>query len=255
MLKSMHIIPGQEFNAILSISIDKEQLQSKVNAVKVFDGNKHDFHIILSSGQDLTRKTVPPRCKHLEILSLLLKGSIVTVVFIYFAPDLACTNSSLGLWAHRCVMSPYAAFHKLISEGEELVNKKKSAQEIDETAGDISAAIALTGGIPILVDKCSLSAFCALLYYIYTGDIDLKLDMTRFLCHRDNGRDNSWSLSSLMVGNEFSTTPDTTWGELMEAADYYGITELGQQCRRGTINGLDKTNVIGVLFGKAGCDP
>ncbi|KAK3836699.1 MAG: hypothetical protein J3R72DRAFT_493676 [Linnemannia gamsii] len=241
--KSWHIIPRSEFDPILSIPVDEQQLQShhhpvhgKVDAEKVVGVHNYDFDIVLSTDKALVRKPVSTHCKHKDLIALLLKDITLTDKFL-----------------------------ELIAEGDKIVQDKDST-DCAMTAQDLTFVVSKGGSTPVRVDKVAMSTFCVLLYYIYMNEVNLKLDTCQVFsgcqsirgCPVDGPPFSIVTLSDIGGEEGQDGVPyllDVKWEDLMEAADVYEISDLKRLCRRGIIKGLDKTNAVDILFDKTGRDP
>ncbi|KAG0374546.1 hypothetical protein BGX24_010261 [Mortierella sp. AD032] len=244
--KSWHIIPRSEFDPILSIPVDEQQLQS----------HHHPVH-------GLVRKPVSTHCKHKDLIALLLKD--ITLTDVCFTFSSIVEGQSICLWAHRSVFSSHKKFLELIAEGDKIVQDKDSTK-CAMTAQDLTFVVSKGGSTLVRVDKVAMSTFCVLLYYIYMNEVNLKLDTCQVFsgCQRIRGcpvDGPPFSIVTLSdIGGEEGQDGvpyllDVKWEDLMEAADVYDISDLKRLCRRGIIKGLDKTNAVDVLFEKTGRDP
>ncbi|KAF9540602.1 hypothetical protein EC957_003944 [Mortierella hygrophila] len=252
-------------------------------AEKVIRGSKYDFEIVFCTGDGLFREPTPPTPpKNMDIIPLLLKDANSVDVCFTFTSDKVYSN--VGLWAHRVVLARHKVFAKLLQQRDELQslvastakakNENDKAAKLDsdtESTCTVSAdgsptpsPIAGAGdtrSLVINVDKFSLAAFCALLYYIYTDEVHLAIDTDRFAISSSEGslvwRDPTTGKTRDSVRwhptdcNSPWKLKDVTWNELLEAADYYGITDLRANCVEKVISGMNQSNVVGTLFSKS----
>ncbi|KAG0261635.1 hypothetical protein BGZ95_004180 [Linnemannia exigua] len=281
----MTIVPHSSHQSIRETNFNGTVLSSSqwvqcVFAIKdVEDDGMYRFDIVISTAKDIARKLDPSPSKSCEIIPLLLKDASSVDICFTFTSDKAYSN--IGLWAHRVVLSRYKFFAQLIekvdshrlqlSKSED--NKDKVRQSAlglnvesdDESTrtitGDHSSASPMDSrAIMIKVDKFSLATFCALLYYIYMDQIELSIDTGRFVLSATEGS-LTWRDSNGKIRDAVRWPPldqgspwklkDVTWDELLEAADYYGVSELRTHCLNGTLNGLNEHNAVRLVFG---CD-
>ncbi|KAG0361754.1 hypothetical protein BGX24_005292 [Mortierella sp. AD032] len=256
-----------------------------IKAEKVIKDNNYDFEIVFCTGTDLSRKLKlpPPSPKNMDIIPLLLKDANSVDACFTFTSDKV--HSNVGLWAHRVVLMRHKVFAKLFQEQDELQYLVRAANEKDDKTtkveSDAESTCTVTAeGTPTpspttftattksetlslitKVDKFSLATFCALLYYIYTDEVQLTIDTERFAISSGEGslvwRDTLTGKirDSIRWHPIDPTSPyklkDVTWDELLEAADHYGISDLRSNCLTKVISGMNQSNVVGTLFSKA----
>jgi hypothetical protein len=134
------------------------------------------------------------------------QGSQLSSTFSIFSSDK--TYSNLGLWALRCILSQHDSFAKVIQQtkmvqlqGGMAQTGKSTNVEIDSELGlesfrDLSINSMDTATRPaptesivgsaskeliLQVDSVSLTTFCVLLYYIYTGNVNRTVDTSCFV--------------------------------------------------------------------------
>jgi hypothetical protein len=253
---------------------------------KVIDDGMYRFDIVFSTAKEIARKMVSPPLKNREILPLLLKDPNTVDVCFTFSSDKA--HPHIGLWAHRVVLSRFKVFAQLIDEEDShqrlmvkvdsdkdknksttTIKAESDTESTRTVTNDPSPAPSIDSrAIIIKVDKFSLATFCALLYYIYTDEIDLSVDTDRFVisvtevgslfwCDADGQirlRDHhhhhhpvpiQWPPVDL--GSSWKLK-DVAWDELLEAADLYGVSELRSHCLMGALNGLNEHNAARLVF-------
>ncbi|KAG0272983.1 hypothetical protein BGZ96_005075 [Linnemannia gamsii] len=113
----------------------------------------------------------------------------------------------------------------------------------------------------VKVDKFSLATFCALLYYIYTDEVYLTIDTSRFAISSGEGSLVWHDATSGKVRDSIRWHPtdrispwklkDVAWDELLVAADHYGIPDLRTICLTKMISAMNQSNVVGMLFSKS----
>lgn len=252
-----------------------------INIDKVADDGMYRFDIVFSTAKDIARTVTSPPPKSREILPLLLKDPNTVDVCFTFSSDKA--HPHIGLWAHRVVLSRFKIFAQLFEtedSHQRLMAKVDSDKDKNKPTttvkaeSDTESSRTITNdpsspapsidsrAIMIKVDKFSLAAFCALLYYIYMDEIDLSVDTNRFVISiseagslvwrdaEDNIRDHHpipvhWPP---LDQNSSWKLKDVTWDELLEVADFYDVSELRSHCLTGTLSGLNEQNAVRLVF-------
>lgn len=109
----------------------------------------------------------------------------------------------------------------------------------------------------LTTDKVSLPAFCALVMYIYTGEIERTVDPRKFAISTPH--------TSLAIRHTAKRVKDTfrwcpqdsglpgilgpvPWTDLLIAADIYQIETLHAYCGAKVIEAIDKNSVVETLF-------
>lgn len=156
-----------------------------------------------------------------------------------FTQDESC--SGYGLWAHRAILSRYPAIDELLN----MAADEQSNKDLD------------SGPLTLTVDKVSFTTFCALLMFIYTGEIERNIDPTRFAISQiefptkttvvhDNARDvTRWRLLSPDSPWDLKTV---SWDNLLFAADLYKIEELRILCQKQLIETIGASNAVEKLI-------
>ncbi|KAF9899720.1 hypothetical protein EC991_008427 [Linnemannia zychae] len=244
-------------------------------------GDRYEFDVVFSTGPENLRasqgtipaaipkpKPVPApslMSKEKDLISSLLKDpSSVDVCFI-FSSDKTCSN--IGLWAHRFVLSRHESLFKMIQEtstiqslGNIALAEKISTDDADsdtESTSNRSIDTVVTNtavargpmvgaaskGLVIKVDSVSLSTFCVMLYYIYTGDINRSVDPDRFVLSDSNKASLVWRDSTGKIEDSIDWRPldndspwrlkDVTWKELRNAAVHFGLKDLQALSEQG----------------------
>ncbi|KAG0207727.1 hypothetical protein BGX33_006668 [Mortierella sp. NVP41] len=274
----MHIAPRSEHLAICKRDVCGSDLmnnhmhQCVIDIQMVEDDGMYRFDIVFSTSKEIGKKLAcPPKRSH-EITPRLLKD--INSLDVYFTfPSRDKKYSVVHLWAHRAALSRYKAFAQLFgrmstdrSSGSKADSNKKDKPSSASTIKHGSYAksecnVCEDRVIETKVEKISLATFCVLLYYIYTDEIDLSIDISRFvLMVKAVGTSQVWRVSEgknqdsegwnyLDKGLPWELK-DVTWAELLMAAEYYGITELQARCRAGALNSLSERNAVRLLFSK-----
>ncbi|KAG0060957.1 hypothetical protein BGZ89_011847 [Linnemannia elongata] len=282
----MHIIPHSSKSSILEKANSGSSLmqggaaQCVIDIDKVVDDGMYRFDIVFSTHKEIARKLTPPPSKSREIVSLLLKDPNTVDVCFTFSSDKV--HSHIGLWAHRVVLSRYKVFAQLIEKEDahqRLVSNANGDKDKDKVTTTIKvesdaestrtisdnisspASSIDSRAIMIKVDKFPLATFCALLYYIYMDEIDLSVDTSRFVISISEGGSFVWRDSEGKIRELHPSIcwppldqvspwklKDVSWDELLEAADFYGVSELRSHCLTGALNGLNEQNAVRSVF-------
>ncbi|KAG0371762.1 hypothetical protein BGX24_001235 [Mortierella sp. AD032] len=280
----MTIIPHSSHHSIRETNFSSATLTGGqmvqcgvIEITKVVDDGMYRFDIVISTAKEIARKLSPSPSKSCEIIPLLLKDPHSVDICFTFTSDKA--YSKIGLWAHRVVLSRCKFFAQLIEkvDSQRLLfskaednNKDKvrqSAPEVKAESDDESTRTITTDPSPaspmdsrvimIKVDNFSLATFCALLHFIYMDQVELSVDTGRFVlsvtegslawCDSNGKIRDAICWPSLDQGSPWKLK-DVTWDELLEAADYYGVSELRTHCLNGTLMGLNEHNAVRLVF-------
>ncbi|KAG0004885.1 hypothetical protein BGZ65_012467 [Modicella reniformis] len=223
------------------------------------DPNRYAFDLVLSTSEKLPtilvvsggstisqnkptndksfKKMFPER--YHDILRLLNDPGSVNVSFEF---TIHSCQRKVALWAHRALLSKYPRFRELF----------------EANTADVALVSVPIEGIP-------LTAFCVLLKYLYTEDLDLVVDPTQYLlCDMDLLQDKTEkdSASSLVVLNNalkennaaqfyatWNVKDKVTWSDLFLAADRFEIADLREQCLENLLASVNNDNAMEILFG------
>ncbi|KAF8927151.1 hypothetical protein BGZ58_010592 [Dissophora ornata] len=288
---AMHLVPRKTPSNVATVSVTDNSLQTAnsvkatIDIDKVLDDDEYCFDIIISTSMNLSRKAVePPKPRHQDTMSDLLKD--INSVDTCFVFDTEKTTSNVGLWAHSVILSKYERFSQMILEAASPASSSKDgssavADALDDThlstADDTFSKSSFSTTSPsttvasqgpaiqtVLIEKFSLATFCVLLRYIYTGDVSLSVDTSQ---HAISMTESSLVLQAITRGGKKqesirwnpldSTSPwrfkDTAWEELLEAADYFGVSDLRAQCEEAVVKALDESKAVAMLFNTGPC--
>jgi hypothetical protein len=215
-----------------------------------------------------------------NIKKLMRDAHSVDVCFVFpsYTP-----YANIGLWAHRAILSTHAALAQLMSDFEvnrqsrTRGSKKliyynypsnvsppvaRSRMDLYATAKDTGPTPPFYHGALIPTNRRdiflkalthSLSTMCTLIHWIYTGEIQLSVNTSDFAVTLDNGTYLIWYENSRTDSNNdlwsakdhrsSGKLEDTTWNELLEAANHFEIEELAVRCRPEVIAGFTPSNV------------
>ncbi|KAG0280792.1 hypothetical protein BGZ96_001421 [Linnemannia gamsii] len=285
---TMHIVPHSKNSSIRETGVNYSHLsgghwiECVIDIDKVADDGMYRFDIVFSTTKEIARKVASPPLKSREIITLLLKDPNTVDVCFTFSSDKA--HPHIGLWAHRVVLSRFKVFAQLFEKEDShqrLMTKvdsdkdKKKATTTVKAESDTEPARTIANdpsspapsidsrAIMIKVDKFPLATFCALLYYIYMDEIDLSVDTNRFVISVSEAGSLVWRDAEDNIQDHHHPVPvhwppldqssswklkDVAWDELLEAADFYGVSELRSHCLTGALNGLNEHNAVRLVF-------
>ncbi|KAF9313518.1 hypothetical protein BG003_005092 [Podila horticola] len=166
---------------------------------------------------------------------------------------------NVALWAHRSVLEQEPGLAKLL-------NKLKDIE------GPSAGSLADAGVQSYHVTEYPLDAYCALIRFLYSGKIEVQVDLNDFaigsppnnpftlLCKERPVVDGLFSSTAstgsdpLLDTKAVVATPkerSTTFGELFQLADCYEVQDLRGHCRTRIIESMNETNAMSILFGFA----
>ncbi|KAF9085610.1 hypothetical protein BGX23_009512 [Mortierella sp. AD031] len=232
-----------------------DNLEEKVE--KLIVGNSYDFNAVVSTGPDRAREVPSPKPGN-NIRRLMRDTHSIDTCFVFHS-DKSCAN--INLWAHCSVLSSYKSFAKLLQDQEKLKHlhaddhaNEREAQTtllIDSTARRVAATMQAASGatiaatetrvLVIKVNSFSLATMCALVEFLYTGNIERSIDTTQFVithCKSFLGwyDETTGKIRDSVRWHSFDhNTPwrlkDVTWSELLDVANHYEIEDLALYCR------------------------
>ncbi|KAF9084970.1 hypothetical protein BGX23_010075 [Mortierella sp. AD031] len=256
----------------------------------VTQDDTYAFDAVFTQLEEVDRTPTILPFKNQDLSALLLKDISSVDVCLAFTTDDGRTPP-VGLWTHRVILSQHKVFAKSIQDEkilQGLINRvARRAQDKkmpdDESEVDSDASISEDGTVfgdgaavsglhsparacmqPLIinVDKFSLATMCALLYFLYTGKILLSIYFSRFAITRAKEVSLEWrhlpskdpyyvDWHPLVDSTPWMPT-DVTWSELLEAADYYKISDLRFVCQSKVIEGINEATVVKTLFKSSG---
>ncbi|KAF9366594.1 hypothetical protein BGX34_000614 [Mortierella sp. NVP85] len=179
--------------------------------------------------------------RYQDMLNLLKDPGSVNIAFLFTIYN---CQRKVALWANRTIL-----------------DKHLRLQELLGTADHTPAMIPIQG--------ISLTTFCVLLKYLYTGDLGLDVDPSQFLmCDMDQLKDDPFMnlIGSTAVLNKsleeynaaqfyatWNVKDKVTWSDLFLAADRFEITELREQCLDNLLASVNENNAMEILFGVGTC--
>ncbi|KAF9194264.1 hypothetical protein BGZ51_000424 [Haplosporangium sp. Z 767] len=257
-----------------------------VNIKKVLYDKKYRFDIIVSTCSTMPESLLmaaeanKDMAINRQTMQALLKDTSSIDTCFVFPGDKASAN--IGLGAHRCILSQHRRFAEVIQRAVidmtsfnlykddkgDKVDKRckgdKNDKDDDETAApsiDGAGTFDKAGFEPevvvIQVNNFSFATFCALLLYIYTGEIKLSIDASQFaisktasslMFYDDCGNPRGPLAWNPLKGDSPWKLRDVEWDDLLIAAENYGITGLREHCQEEVSEAINKSNVIKTLF-------
>jgi hypothetical protein len=241
----------------------------------VISGAQYRFDIVLSASKDLAHRTIPKGFQSTisserEILLSLLKDiHSVDVCFVFTSDQ---SYPKVGLWAHRTILSRHKVFEELILKATKALETTKEStkvassergqdaggpkeptgkeEEEEETLGESSI-------LTIPIDKFSLATMCSILYYIYSGQVQVSITPGQFAISKSDSAlvlyDTKGKTRESVRWDPFSADSawklkDVTWQELGLAAGFYGLEEMRTLCEEEIVQVMDETNAVDILF-------
>ncbi|KAF9344643.1 hypothetical protein BGX34_005465 [Mortierella sp. NVP85] len=278
----LHIVPFKNREESVTFPISYKRVNSsgtlpfegRINASRVLSEGKYRFDIILSIDKSLEHRTIPKRLvtslstRRGMLLSLLKDVHSVDVCFVFTSDH---SYPKVGLWAHRAVLSKIKVFEELILEATKALEATKESQatksassERDQESADTSHQQTGKEKTPeepsiltIQVDKFPLATMCSLLYYIYSGEVQLSIPSSQFaiskaesaiVLYDTNGKTRESIRWDPLSADSAWKLKDVSWEELGLAAEHYGLAELRTLCEKEIIEVMDETNAIDILF-------
>ncbi|KAF9437467.1 hypothetical protein BGZ76_000617 [Entomortierella beljakovae] len=256
----MRITPVYKPTATASTKTSEGVYKCDIKHSDVEHGNKYEFDIIMQNGLDLP---VPVPVTKLESdinFTQIMKSLLMDVYSVDVCLFLDSENNypNVGIWAHRVILSKYKKFDELIQSAikhhDPSIHSVMSDVLSDSSDSTLIASHESKSNNPVVQIKgFSLATVSVLLRYIYTGEIVLSVDLKTHVL--------SSFKASLVIHDADGTTQetqlgpvatwklkDTTWEELLEAANYLGVTELQKKSEEAVINALEETSVLNTLF-------
>ncbi|KAG0100485.1 hypothetical protein BGZ93_000573 [Podila epicladia] len=258
------LISGFGAEAIHSVRVDME-------AVKA--GDRLEFDIFLSTSEGSKRVlSMPERLVPINhrILTTLMKD--INTMDIRFTFGTSISASTVSLWAHQSVLAHQPTLARLIDK------LREAEGESSGPGGKAHGGIVSTH-----ITEQTLESYCCLIRYLYTGAINLDVDLSDFAIgylpsepfavasrtrmsvkglfsttstpssrslasskHSSN-RDPTPELSSEVESPSPKTT-STLWKDIFQVSDCHDVKELRDYCRDKIIADLCVSNVLEILF-------
>ncbi|KAG0076737.1 hypothetical protein BGZ93_000571 [Podila epicladia] len=183
-----------------------------------------------------------------DILSSLMRDLATTNMAFTFGFNGSARN--VALWVHQSVLlhQPYMA---------SLIDKLRNVESSDDSS--------ISGVKSIHVTEYSLESYCSLIRFLYTGTIDLDVDLEDFAIGCPPNRPYSpiickkrppvEGLFAPAAGTGSTKNLDeneikrrTAWPELFQVADCYQIKGLREHCKGKIVASISEENVLEMLF-------
>lgn len=209
-----------------------------------------DFDIVLTTSPSIN---VPSKPKVVQVESprsqsiaySLMKDIATTNMAFTFGFNDSARN--VALWVHQSVLSQQPYLASFLGKLQEV-----------EGSGDSSVfSIKSTH-----VTEYSLEGYCCLVRFLYTGTIDLEVDLEDFAigCPPNKPYSGSCKKRPIVEGlfpravNTCSTAEtddfkrNTSWSEMFQLADCYKVSELREYCKSKIVASLTQGNGLEMLF-------
>ncbi|KAF9913558.1 hypothetical protein BX616_009883 [Lobosporangium transversale] len=186
-----------------------------------------------------------------------------------FYKDGVKVSSDVELWAHRSILCRYKPFVDIIKRVPKPTklswikdtNDMRTTEEtlystcstetnenFDNNPSDFAV---------VVVQKFSAATICAMLLYIYTGEVNLAVDTGKFAiskgnsCLRVSSSQGQYAKAIAPHSLESDVVwgfKDATWAELLAAAEEYGVADLKERCEREICDDINESNAFELLF-------
>ncbi|KAF8948603.1 hypothetical protein BGZ47_003867 [Haplosporangium gracile] len=228
--------------------------------------SKYTNHKTTMNGMDLTSSSSSPSRLDptLTMMKMFLRDRQSADVKFLFVTELTASGRIPCLWAHRLVLSRYPALNALVRRAE--------------SCKDGCVFGPVTVRMPHLI---SLAAFSCMLYYLYTGKVQLSMrpdmfvlsqvDLNSTYAARECAPFNTDAvmvdgpcLDGTMSSCGHNCKAIFDWGaedaeslwpvkgvpcrDLHSTAKHFGITDLQEICLEGIVESIDLSNAIEMLF-------
>lgn len=156
---------------------------------------------------------------------------------------------NIALWAHRSVLSQQPGLSKLI-------NKLRSVE------GSLTDSAVASGIQSHHVHEYSLEGYCGLIRFLYTGTVELKVDLDDFaigfppnkpfsIACKERPDIDDLFLSAASTSTDAVLKGETSFSELFLLADCYEVGDLRAHCRIQILHSMTVRNSLDILFGFA----
>lgn len=239
------------------VRVDREAVQA---------GDRLEFDIILSTSKDSKHvSSAPERIVPINhhILDTLMKD--INTMDIQFTFGSSSGTAKVSLWAHQSVLAHQPALARLIEKLRDI--------EGDGTGGKAHGTVVSTH-----ITEYTLESYCCLIRYLYTGDINLDVDLSDFAIgylpseaivvsvkkgisvkslfstasspasSKSGSKSDPSSEPPSEVGSPTLKTTSTLWKDVFQVADCHDVKELRDYCRGKIIAALCVSNVLENLF-------
>ncbi|KAF9395901.1 hypothetical protein CPC16_006184 [Podila verticillata] len=251
------LVDGLGAEAVHSVRVDME-------AVKA--GDRLEFDIILSTSKNskhvssLPERIVPTN--H-HILDTLMKD--IDTMDIQFTFGSSSGTAKVSLWAHQSVLAHQPALAKLI-------------EKLRYVEGDGASEKAHGRVVSTHITEYTLESYCCLMRYLYTGIINLDVDLSNFAIgylpseaivvsvkkgisvkslfstapssasSKGGSKRDPSSVAPSEVASPTLKTTSTLWKDVFQVADCHEVKELRDYCRDKIVSALCVSNVLEILF-------
>ncbi|KAG0355365.1 hypothetical protein BG005_005736 [Podila minutissima] len=275
------LAPPTPFQSVRIVSREGRQLCGalisglvRVDMEAVKAGDRLEFDIILSTSKDSKNVSSMPESlmptTH-RILATLMKD--INTMDIRFTFGSSSGTSRVSLWAHQSVLAHQPAL------ATRLIDKLRDIEGDSPGLGGKARG----GIVSTHVTEHTLESYCCLIRYLYTGVINLDVDLSDFAIgylpsepfdvasktrmsvkglfsaastpssrslasSKDGSKRDPTSELSSEVGSPSPNITSTLWKDVFQVADCHDVKELRDYCRDKIIADLCVSNVPEILF-------
>lgn len=211
--------------------------------------------MVLSPDSDTEPEPNPAKKCHYMVPDVQM-GALMAMMKDIGTMDVALTfglNGSarnVALWAHRSVLAQQPGLHKLFDK----------LKAVESSSTDTTAAV---GVLSCHVNEYSLEGYCSLISFLYTGTVDLQVDLNHFAigsppnrpfsssCKERPDLDMLFPSTAMCATDSTSSTSlvrSTTWGELFQLADCYAVQNLREYCWTQIVESMTMSNSLEILL-------
>ncbi|KAG0035415.1 hypothetical protein BGZ82_005283 [Podila clonocystis] len=202
-------------------------------------GDRLEFYILLSMLPTLSQALKPtskdleePRLKY--VTSSFMKDIATMNMAFTFGFNGSARN--VALWTHQSVLEQQPNLSSLMSK-------------LKDVDGDLSSTDAISGVKTTHVTEYSLESYCALIRYLYCGQVQLEVDLDDFAIGSPPNKPFSPSCKNRpIIVTKVPSRRYTTWEELFQIADCYQVSELREYYLDKIVEVLDTSTALDVLF-------
>ncbi|KAG0355368.1 hypothetical protein BG005_005739 [Podila minutissima] len=222
-------------------------LTASVSMASVQVKQRLDFHVVFSTCPSVDVPWKPRDVARTFTPSLLKDIATMNMAFTFGFSGVAC---NVALWAHQSILSQQSSLAALMSK----LPNVESGPSTPEAVSGVKTAH---------VTEYSFEAYCALVRYLYTSEINLEIDLNDFAvgcppvkpfsasCKKLPSVDGLFAPAALPSSSKvpvWGLKRNTTWHELFAVANCYDVQDLREYCRNKIVESITDENAIQILF-------
>ncbi|KAF9437465.1 hypothetical protein BGZ76_000615 [Entomortierella beljakovae] len=255
---TMHITPVYKPTVAVSNKVVQGQFKCDIKHSYVQHDDKYEFDITLQKGNDfpVVKTNLPDSSINFaQIMNSLLMDVHSVDVCLLFESEV--NYPSIGLWAHRLILSRYKKFDELIrvaiKQQDPPTSKVKTDVESVTSDSTLTSNDGKSDRPVIRISGFSLATISVLLRYIYTGEIVLRVDLKNHVLSSFKAmivtQDEKGEKQEIPINPvSYWKSESVSWEELLEAASYYGVASLQEKSEEAVIETIDESTVMNALF-------